>query len=1065
MFFPLTDVPSRRAFLCLVTSLAMMPQSGANAQVRLLDDFSDISGWRPVTSEGAKLTLSQGEGKVGRALVMDFDLTGVFGYVIAEKEFSFDLPGDFQFTFDLRGEAPVNNFEFKLTDDSSNVYWIKRLDVDYPKTWTQQKIRKRHLTYAWGPSHGGVIRKVRKIEFAVSCGTGGKGKIYIDNFRFEPIHQSTVKPVPAELIAPDGALVGTPYIDSAGTFLTHWRTGPGKAQQSLEVDFHRLREIGGLVIDWDARDYAVSYDVSLSDDGQEWTPAYSVRNGNGGRSYIYLHDGEGRFMKVDVTGTSRNQGSAIQRMAFEGSSFSNSPNDLFRAMATDAPAGYFPKYLLNHQSYWTVTGVSGDSKKALMNQEGQVEVGRGEFSIEPFIYIDGKLVSWNNVQTGQYLLYDYIPFPAVTWTSGNGWILRIQAVTGGVPGNSLLVLHYNLESQRAIGRGKIFIAIRPFQVNPPWQALNGVGGCSRIDSISYTNGFVDVNGMKVVPMTIPSAFGAAEYDQGDITKFIAAGSVPPVQEVHDHFGYASAVLEYDFDFQSSGNADVVIGYPFHGWNKSPVPNMSPGSPQLYQKLMASTVGGRWQQDLNRTRFTFPPVAQDVANTLRSTMAYILINRNGAAIQPGSRNYDRSWIRDGALTSAALLRTGYPDVVRAFIDWYAKGQFPNGKIPCVIDSRGPDGTPEYDSNGEFIYAVLQYYLFTKDTVWLRGKFDAVVKAVRFIQSLRSERKTETYKNGSPEQRALYGLLPESISHEGYSDVPRHSYWDDFFVLRGLKDATTIAGILGEREREREFAAERDDFRDDLYASMRAAMKNRNIDYIPGCAELGDFDATSTAIGISPCGELGNIPEPALRNTFERYYRFFLDREKKKDYVNYTPYETRIIGAFIQLGDKQRAEGALNFFMKDRRPPAWNDWGEVVWRNPDTAGYVGDIPHTWVGSDFVRSVLTMFAYERERDSALVVASGIPDPWVTDTTGISVQGLRTSVGSLDLSLRPAGKRIVVDLSGTIDPSRSKVVLASPLSGKLRGVKIDGRSRRVPSAGEVTITRLPSKVEFSYR
>ena len=35
-----------------------------------------------------------------------------------------------------------------------------------------------------------------------------------------------------------------------------------------------------------------------------------------------------------------------------------------------------------------------------------------------------------------------------------------------------------------------------------------------------------------------------------------------------------------------------------------------------------------------------------------------------------------------------------------------------------------------------------------------------------------------------KRLFFGLLPESISHEGYSSKPMHSYWDDFFALQGL-----------------------------------------------------------------------------------------------------------------------------------------------------------------------------------------------------------------------------------------------------------------------------------------
>jgi hypothetical protein len=39
--------------------------------------------------------------------------------------------------------------------------------------------------------------------------------------------------------------------------------------------------------------------------------------------------------------------------------------------------------------------------------------------------------------------------------------------------------------------------------------------------------------------------------------------------------------------------------------------------------------------------------------------------------------------------------------------------------------------------------------------------------------------------------LYGLLPESISHEGYSAKPMHSYWDDLWALKGYAAGIRIA----------------------------------------------------------------------------------------------------------------------------------------------------------------------------------------------------------------------------------------------------------------------------------
>jgi hypothetical protein len=1035
----------------------------ASSQQVLLDDFETLTGWTAIVSEGAKLAIASGEGKAGRAMVMDFDLSGVYGYVIAQKEFSFDLPSNYQFTFDMKADAPVNNFEFKLIDDKENVFWIKKLSVEYPKTWTRQSIRKRHLSFAWGPARVEEIRTVRKIQFVVSVATGGKGRVFFDNFRFEPIDDRAGQTARADAEASSSTTGNLPRVDAAGTVLTDWTSEGGREEQWLTVDFHRPKEVGGFVIDWDSTDFAVSYDALLSDDGKEWTKAYSVSNGNGGRDYGSTKEGEGRFFKLALSRSSRNRGYGIRRMEFKGPDFSSTPNQFFHAIAADARAGLYPKYLRDRQSYWTIMGVDGDTKEALVNEQGQVEVDKLQFSLEPFLYIDGKLVTWSDVTTTPSLLDDYLPVPSVTWSYQGHWALTVEGVAAGVPGNSLLGLKYSLKCTSPGSKARLFIAIRPFQVNPPWQALNIEGGVSRIDSIINHHGLIQVNGVPVIPMTPPTRFGVAEFDKGHITEYLVRGAVPPDQEVRDHFGYASGALEYEFDMTAGETRDVYLAVPFHGWRGSPTPNMSPQSAATYFEMMLVQTRNQWESKLNRIQIALPSFAQPVINTLRSNLAYILINRDGPGIQPGSRSYERSWIRDGALTCSALLRTGHRDEVREFIDWYAQGQFPSGKIPCVIDTRGPDAVPEHDSNGEFIYAVLQYFLFSKDTLWLRGKFDAVTRTVRYIQSLRAERKTDTYRNGTAEQRACFGLVPESISHEGYWDVPRHSYWDDFFVLRGLKDAATIAAILGEKKEAAEYAAERDDFQKDLYASIRLAMGNKKIDYIPGCAELGDFDATSTTIAVDPGGELGKIPEPQLHNTFDKYYAFFAER-KKKEFVNYTPYETRVIGTFVRLGQKKRAAEALEFFMHDRRPPEWNHWAEVVWCDPDTPKYIGDMPHTWVGSDFIRSVLSMFVYERESDGTHLLAAGIPEAWVNDPAGIQVNNLPTSCGTLNYTVRKAGKTIVAEISGSFDAPNHRLALASPLPAPLHGVSIGGKKVPLPRSGEVAIKSLPARVVLTY-
>jgi hypothetical protein len=256
------------------------------------------------------------------------------------------------------------------------------------------------------------------------------------------------------------------------------------------------------------------------------------------------------------------------------------------------------------------------------------------------------------------------------------------------------------------------------------------------------------------------------------------------------------------------------------------------------------------------------------------------------------------------------------------------------------------------------------------------------------------------------RAFFGLLPASISHEGYSAHPEHSYWDDLWGLVGYRDAAWLADTLGRPALARAMTLKADTFQADILASMRLSMREHGIDYIPGSAELGDFDPTSTAIAITAAGELADLPPRELKRTFDEYYRHVLERQKNASGLDaYTPYELRNVEALVMLGERDRAFEVLQLLMAGQRPEGWNEWAEVVWHDPTLARFIGDMPHTWVGSGYIRSIRSMFAYEREGDHALVLAAGLPGEWVTSAPGVAVKRLPTYYGILNYSLGPDG------------------------------------------------------------
>src|SRR5262249_17676723 len=151
--------------------------------------------------------------------------------------------------------------------------------------------------------------------------------------------------------------------------------------------------------------------------------------------------------------------------------------------------------------------------------------------------------------------------------------------------------------------------------------------------------------------------------------------------------------------------------------------------------------------------------------------------------------------------------------------------------------------------------------------------------------------------------LYGLVPESISHEGYHAHPVHSYWDDFFALRGLDGAAELARAAGDETTHTRFARAAADFRRDLGASLARVIKDRKIDYVPGSVELADFDPTSTAIAVTVAGAADVPPRAALDRTFERYHDEIVHwGSSAPPRAGFTPYEARNAEALVRLGNR-------------------------------------------------------------------------------------------------------------------------------------------------------------------
>ncbi len=1047
-------------YLALFALISLFSQ--INPQQIVIDKFDNLSNWQEIESDGAKIKLNTKAGLTGDYIRLEYEFSGA-GYCGIEKTFPFRLPNNYKFTFNLKGNSPKNNLEFKLVDKSGdNVWWRNQRNFDFPTDWEKITIKKRDIEFAWGPVGGGEVKDFEKIQIIIAAAEGGKGTIFLDDLSFEEI------PLPKDPDAKPIVYSSNPADKNLNTILdnnlsTLWRSKAKPGKQNILIDFQFIKEIGGLVIHWDETEYAKDFSISISNDKIRWEEVFSISDNKLMRNFIYLKNVDARYLQINLQKSSRNKGYSLKEIEIKEPSFSQGLNNFFTNVASYYPEGSFPKYFYDKQSYWTIIGVSEDLKEGLINEQGTIEVDKSSFSIEPFIQLENKLLTWKDVQLKQSLENKYLPIPSVTWIHPS-LNLEIKTLAFGEPNSSALLVRYRVSntSVKSIS-GKLIIAVRPYQVNPKWQFLNNEGGVSKIKEISFDGKEVAVNNeKKIIPLTQPAEFGATKFYEGEIIDCLLKNSIPASYSAKDDFGFASGCMKYDLNLAAGEFQDFVFIIPFYQKGNELFSEAKSNPTKYFSDQLLNEINF-WHEKLDKININLPPSGEKLINTMKSNLAYILINKDGPAIQPGSRSYERSWMRDGTLTSSALLRLGLKDEVRNYLDWFSLYQFPSGKIPCVVDRRGADPTPENDSHGEYIYAILQYFKFTHDTSFVKDKLQNVVGAVNYIEFLTNQRKTDQYKK--KDSLVFYGLMPESISHEGYSAKPMHSYWDNFFTIRGLRDAVEIAQLLNEKVLTERFIKLRDDFETNLLNSIKLAISNHKIDYIPGCAELGDFDATSTTIAMFPCNEHKNLPEKELLNTFEKYYDFALKRmQPETDWINYTPYELRIVGSFIYLNQREKAHKMLDFFFDDQRPEEWNHWAEVVWKNIDEPRFIGDMPHTWVGSDYINAVRAMFVYEDDLDTTMILGAGLKEEWVDSPEGISVSEMPTYYGDVSYAVRKSQNEYEINISGDIKLPNNKIIFKNFKKEPPKNVVINGKESKNFNREDIFLDRMPASVLLIY-
>ncbi|MFO7976762.1 MAG: hypothetical protein R6V12_19280, partial [Candidatus Hydrogenedentota bacterium] len=374
------------------------------------------------------------------------------------------------------------------------------------------------------------------------------------------------------------------------------------------------------------------------------------------------------------------------------------------------------------------------------------------------------------------------------------------------------------------------------------------------------------------------------------------------------------------------------------------------------------------------------------------------------VYPGPYTYKRFWFRDAAFILNAMTAMGLFGPTERILDNFKLRQRADGFF------LSQDG--EWDANGAALWAY-QQYLQRSGLPLKKGWRNLVLRGAEWILRNRC-----SGDDNSPHA----DLLPAGFSaeHLGNND---YYYWDDFFAVAGLQAAAEICARWGKEEHEKRFRQEAANMLEAIERSLKTSPIPRKTPGFPA-SPYRRMDAG--AIGsIAAAYPLALLPEddPRMRATVQ----FLVD----KCFVNGAFFQDMIhsgLNAYLTLMVAQvlLREGDHSFMqlvetVAGLASPT-GQWPEAI--HPQTGGgCMGDGQHLWAAAEWLMIMRNMFV--REAEDGLVLASGIPETWQSESSHLGPTPTSYGPITVFLSIENGDPSIAWDATWRREPPRLRIAL----------------------------------------
>ncbi|MDP3980449.1 MAG: carbohydrate binding domain-containing protein, partial [Chlamydiota bacterium] len=140
-------------------------------------------GWSIGGESGSSSNLGTSDGKVGRALRIDYDF-GTGTWIQIQRKTGWDLTPFNHMSFWVRAEGERNNVQIKMMDADKSTFGVILEGKNLTNEWQEIKIPFMEFNHFWGGDNILDWKEIQYAYFAITKDKGGSGVVFLDDCKF-----------------------------------------------------------------------------------------------------------------------------------------------------------------------------------------------------------------------------------------------------------------------------------------------------------------------------------------------------------------------------------------------------------------------------------------------------------------------------------------------------------------------------------------------------------------------------------------------------------------------------------------------------------------------------------------------------------------------------------------------------------------------------------------------------------------------------------------------------------------------------------------------------------------